>query len=71
MTRLTQQYKDHALTPGTRVIRLTGTRAGKPFSRLYLYETGAAFAEDGLDAGFMRMSEEWDGTSDVSVYAGD
>ena len=70
MTYQQRLYAEHSLTPGTRVIRLTGTRDGKPFSRLYLYETGAAFAEGELDEWF-RSWEKWDGKEEVSCDSGD
>ena len=66
-------YAEHNLTPGREVIRLSCTRDGKPWTRLFLYATAASITEDwelkGLDV--KREYVKWDGVEEVSVYNGD
>jgi hypothetical protein len=74
MTWLAQQYKEHSLTPGTRVIRISATyESGSKFSRLYLYDTGASFIEAELRhlPDFARTEEPWNGEEHVNVCCGD
>ena len=42
MTYQSTLYAEHNLTPGREVIRLSCTRDGKPWTRLFLYATAAS-----------------------------
>lgn len=75
MTYRERIYAEHALKPGRSVIRLSATRNGKPWTRLYLYDT-AAFIEEDMGGAknlpdFKREYVAWDGVEEVSVDCGD
>jgi hypothetical protein len=79
MPRISEAER-HGLKVGTRVIVLTiDRRKGLDDHngiqrRLYLYETGASYAQTGLNADkvpFKVTYEPWDGVEQVSFYNGD
>ena len=67
-------YEDHGLKPGREVIRISCTRDGKPWTRLFLYDTAASITADWELRGAPDVKREqiaWDGVEHVSTYNGD
>jgi hypothetical protein len=70
----TSEAERHGLHKGDRVIVLSIAYDTGARRRLYLYETGASYAQTGLNADKIAYSvtyEPWDGVEQVSFYNGD
>jgi hypothetical protein len=74
VTYQSKLYAEHGLKAGCQVLRLSATLAdGRKHTALYLYTTGASFAEDDLKKlpDFRREYVAWDGVESVSFDCGD
>lgn len=69
------QAEEHGLKAGRRIVVLTIQRRDGTIHRsLYLYDTAAHFAMDGLDRdgiSYTKSHEPWDGSERISFYNGD
>jgi hypothetical protein len=74
MSYQSKLYAEHGLKAGSQVLRLSATLAGgRKYTALYLYSTGASFAEDDLKKlpDFKCEYVAWDGVESVSFDCGD